>query len=69
MELLTEQIQPRLDPAALQVSNQFREAFLYLPETDQALSQHVETLQAIYELYSAMEHEMSDRVAMPNMLD
>ena len=54
---------PRLDPAALQVSNDFRQKFVYIEETDDALYEHVETLTALYEVYSGKDHDRSDLTA------
>jgi len=44
-ELLKVHIEPRLDPAALQNSNDFRLQFVYTRETEEVLSDHYETLQ------------------------
>jgi len=59
---------PRLDPAALQVSNDFRQKFVYIEETDEALYEHVETLTALYEVYSGKDHNRSDLTAHSKML-
>ena len=50
--LLDEQIVPRLDPAALQVSNEFRQVYLYLPEMDEVLGTHLETLTNLFDVYA-----------------
>ena len=54
--LLVEHLPPRLNAAALQVSNEFRLAYLYLPETDATLAYHLHTLQSLFVVYADMEH-------------
>jgi len=67
-EMLTGHIEPRLDPAALQVSNDFREKNVYIQETDEVLNANYDTLRALYESYSAKEHDRSDLTADSKML-
>ena len=51
-ELLTKHLPPRLDPAMMQVSNEFRSKYLYLPETDAVLRYHIETLRNLFAVYA-----------------
>jgi len=67
-ELLSVHIEPRVDPAALQVSNDFREKLVYIEETNEVLSDKVETLQALYEVYSGKSHGMDDLTSDSKML-
>jgi len=50
--LLQEHLPRHLDPAALQLSNEFRVAYLYLPETDETLCRHGETLRNLFAVYA-----------------
>lgn len=40
----------------LQVSNEFRLAYLYVPETDATLAFHLETLQSLFLVYADTAH-------------
>ena len=67
-ELLINQMKPYVDPAALQNSNEFRQKFLYVQETDALLAQHESTLQALYDVYSDEQHATSDLTSISGML-
>jgi len=67
-ELLLNQMKPNVDPAALQNSNEFRQKFLYVQETDALLAQHESTLQALYDVYSDEQHATSDLTSISGML-
>ena len=67
-ELLLNQMKPYVDPAALQNSNEFRQKFLYVQETDALLAQHESTLQALYDVYSDEQHATSDLTSISGML-
>ena len=54
-ELVTEQMLPRLDPAATQDSNLFRKSFVYLEETSAELANHHETM-AVRQMCRACAH-------------
>jgi len=59
-ELVTNVIAPRVDPAALQVSNDFRSQMVYIRETDEVLSAFMETLELLYAIYSDGKHDLKD---------
>jgi hypothetical protein len=62
-ELVTNVIAPRVDPAALQVSNDFRSQMVYIRETDEVLSAFMETLELLYAIYSDGKHDLKDVTA------
>ena len=58
-KLLCEHIPPRAPAESLQVSNEFREAYLYLPEVDATLAFYEATLRNLFDVYAAGENEMN----------
>lgn len=67
-ELINGQMKPRVGPGALQVSNDFRQAYLYVPETDELLAGYESTLQNLYDVYSDEQHATHDLASMNNMI-
>jgi len=67
-ELVLNQMKPRVGPGALQISNDFRQNFLYVQETDATLANYEDTLRSLYEVYSDETHATHDLASISGMM-
>ena len=68
LALLSEHLPPYLDAAALQVSNEFRNAYLYVSETDATLGFHEQTLRNVFDVYADTTHASATALASASLL-